>query len=603
LPINLPVSDTEYQLHESVVLVTKTDLYGKITYFNKSFTEVTGFTETELIGNSDNMFRHPDMPQHIVDDMWELLTADNNWQGTVKHRRKNGDYFWVEANVTPLYEQNKKIGYVSLRYKASKEQIARALENIKSGREKKITHTIPKPFNAGNAAEIQARLTKRIMALETYRDSIDQEQIIAAAYMNNLIAVDKLQDPAVQFYLKPAANFSGDLIAIARTPDNKLHLMLADSTGHGLYAALAAMPVIHPFYSMTGKGFNISVIAQEINKKVRASLPVSHFVAAIIVSIDSARHMVEVWSGGCPPPFILNSRGERVYQFKPRHLAMGILPPEQFDASVEYYSYDNDDSSLVMFSDGVIEMENEDGERFGVESLLEAVQVEGSTTRWNQAMRRIESYCGDNDHEKDDIALMMVRCESGPNYAMNEILPKKESEEIIDGNVVWRFEMMLTMQQIRKLNVVPLLLEIVQRIEKDKERGGEIFMVLSELFNNALDHGVLKLASSLKHSEDGMEKYFEERAERLANINTGHIQLNLQKVLGEDGSALLRIQVIDSGEGFDFERVSKEVTNNTSLHGRGVVLLFNVCRSVQYFNGGSEVVVEFDLNKSTHKSD
>jgi anti-sigma regulatory factor (Ser/Thr protein kinase) len=123
-------------------------------------------------------------------------------------------------------------------------------------------------------------------------------------------------------------------------------------------------------------------------------------------------------------------------------------------------------------------------------------------------------------------------------------------------------------------------------------------MVLSELFNNALDHGVLKLDSKLKRSEDGMEKYFEERAERLANSQTGHIQLNLKKVPGKDGNELLRIQVIDSGDGFDYERVSKDVAANTSLHGRGVVLLYHVCRSVQFFSGGSEVVVEFDLNKS-----
>jgi hypothetical protein len=254
-----------------------------------------------------------------------------------------------------------------------------------------------------------------------------------------------------------------------------------------------------------------------------------------------------------------------------------------------------------MFSDGVIEMENEEGERFGVENLLEVVQVADSTTRWNQTIQKIESYCFENDHEKDDIALMMVRCESGPNYVLNTQLPKKEikeTEELIDGNAVWQFELMLTMQQIKKLNVVPLLLEIVQRIEKDEERGGEIFMVLSELFNNALDHGVLKLDSKLKRSEDGMEKYFEERAERLANSQTGHIHLNLKKVLGKDGSELLRIQVIDSGDGFDYERVSKDVAANTSLHGRGVVLLYHVCRSVQFFNGGSEVVVEFDLNKS-----
>jgi anti-sigma regulatory factor (Ser/Thr protein kinase) len=305
--------------------------------------------------------------------------------------------------------------------------------------------------------------------------------------------------------------------------------------------------------------------------------------------------MVEVWSGGCPPPFIINAQGDREYQFKPHHLAMGILPPELFDASVEYYSYDGNEKSLVMFSDGVIEMENAEGKLFGEERLLEVVRADDDIRRWNQTILEIESYSGDNANANDDIALMMVRCESGPNYTLNKVLPKIQTEEINDGNVVWQFELMLTMQQIKKLNLVPLLLEIVQMVEKNSKLSGDIFMVLSELVNNALDHGLLKLESSLKHSEEGMEKYYEERAMRLANIDHGHIQLNIKKVLREVGSAFLRIQVKDSGEGFDVERISPQVAANTKRHGRGISLLYHVCHSVQYFNRGTEVVVEFDL--------
>jgi PAS domain S-box-containing protein len=596
LRTNLPISTAEYHLPEGVVLVSKTDLYGKFIYCNKAFTEICGYAESDLIGKMDNVLRHPDTPQQFVNDMWLFITADHHWHGIIKHRRKNGEYFWVEANITPLYENNKKVGYLSLRYKATREQIEKALENYNSVRSGKSVQTIPGNYTANYVADLQERLVKRIMALEAYQDNIDQEQKIAAVYMNNLIAIDKLKDTAVQFYLKPAANFSGDLIAIARTPDSKLHLMLADSTGHGLYAALAAMPVIHPFYSMTSKGFNISVIAQEINKKVRDSLPVSHFVAAIIVSIDPASQMVEVWSGGCPPPFIINALGECEYQFKPNHLAMGILPPEQFDASVEYFSYDGNDNSLIMFSDGVIELENAKGELFGVERLLEAMQTKDDTSRWNQTIREIESYSGDNANANDDIALMMVRCESGPKYTLNKALPKIQPEEINDGNVIWQFELTLTMQQIKKLNLVPLLLEIVQIIEKDSKLNGDIFMVLSEIVNNALDHGLLKLESGLKHSEEGMEKYYEERAKRLADIDDGHIQLNIKKVLREEGNIFLRIQVKDSGEGFDVERISHQLVANSTRHGRGISLLYHVCHSVQYFNGGTEVVVEFDLH-------
>jgi serine phosphatase RsbU (regulator of sigma subunit)/anti-sigma regulatory factor (Ser/Thr protein kinase) len=444
--------------------------------------------------------------------------------------------------------------------------------------------------------ELKYQLADQVSVLEEYHDRSEQELKIAARYMNKLIAVDKLRDTAVQFYLKPAENFSGDLIAIARTPDNRLHLLLADSTGHGLSAALAAMPMIHPFYSMTSKGFTISAIAKEINKKVWQSLPVSHFVAAIIVSIDSVSHMVEVWSGGCPSPFILNSKGECEHLFKPRHLAMGILPPDQFDASVEYYSFEDYDSSLVMFSDGVTELENKNGEQFGLERLLNTVHVADKTERWERAIQEIESYCADSGSGSDDIALMMVQFQNyGRRITQRKTTSDLQAQNSTEGSVVWKFALTLTMHQIRKLDVVPLLLDIVQQIEKDKDQGGEIFMVLSEMFNNALDHGILKLDSSLKHHEEGMEKYFDERATRLAITHSGHIQLNLKKIVNADGSAYLWIRVIDTGNGFDYRKVADRIATDTQRHGRGLTLLYQVCRSVQFLNGGSGVLVEFDL--------
>ena len=448
-------------------------------------------------------------------------------------------------------------------------------------------------------SELKFQLADKVNVLEKYFYRSEQEQRIAAGYMNNLIAVDKLRDVAVQFYLKPAENFSGDLIAIARTPDNRLHLMLADSTGHGLSAALAAMPMIHPFYSMTAKGFTISAIAKEINKKVSQSLPVSHFVAAIVVSIDSVSQMVEVWSGGCPPPFIINSLGGCEYQFKSRHLAMGILSPDEFDASVEYYSYENSGSSLMMFSDGVIELENEHGEQFGTERLLQAICVANKETRWNRTIQAIESYCGSKTSGNDDIAVLMAQCEIGGKRIRRKLNPEQQDQDQTEGDVVWQLALTLTLHQIKKLDVVPLLLDVVQQIEKDKERGGEIFTILSEMFNNALDHGILKLDSALKHHEDGMEKYFDERSRRLEQCETGYIQLNLEKALNADESPFLRIRVIDSGDGFDYQHLAESAAKDTQFHGRGLELLYHVCRSVQFFNGGSEVLVEFDLHNVT----
>ena len=446
--------------------------------------------------------------------------------------------------------------------------------------------------------ELKQQLADKLLVLERYQDRNEQEQRIAVGYMNNLIALNKLRDADVQLYLKPAENFSGDLIALARSPDNRLYLLLADSTGHGLSAALAAMPLIHPFYSMTEKGFNISAIAREINDKVKQSLPVGHFVATILVSVDAKARMVEVWSGGCPPPLILNGKGECEYQFKPRHLAMGILSPEQFDESVEYFSYDGDGYSLMMFSDGVIELENESGEQFGLPRLLQSAQTAEPTARWQSIVDAIEQYGGSKLSGKDDIALVVAQFAfHGKKISKRETLLPVPGQE----NVVWQFALALSMQQIKKTDVVPLLMDIVQQIEKDRERGGEIFMILSELFNNALDHGLLQLDSSLKHHEDGMEKYYDERAIRLAEVDRGQINLNLEKVMTAEGDVFLRIRVKDSGDGFDHLHVATKIAADTLRHGRGIPLLCSICSSVRFLGNGSEVVVNYNLPDEKEK--
>ena len=120
---NLPVTDIEYELREGQSLVSKTDTKGRITYANPSFIETSGFNEEELIGKAHNIVRHPDMPEEAFADMWSTLQSGMPWTGMVKNRRKNGDYYWVLANVTPIMESGRITGYMSVRTKPSREQI------------------------------------------------------------------------------------------------------------------------------------------------------------------------------------------------------------------------------------------------------------------------------------------------------------------------------------------------------------------------------------------------------------------------------------------------------------------------------------------------
>ncbi|SDE93476.1 methyl-accepting chemotaxis sensory transducer with Pas/Pac sensor [Massilia sp. PDC64] len=123
---NLPVTGIEYPLQDGQSIVSKTDTKGRITYVNPTFIEVSGFTEEELIGKAHNIVRHPDMPPAAFADLWQTLQAGEPWTGLVKNRRKNGDFYWVVANVVPIKEEGTTVGYMSVRTRPARDQVERA---------------------------------------------------------------------------------------------------------------------------------------------------------------------------------------------------------------------------------------------------------------------------------------------------------------------------------------------------------------------------------------------------------------------------------------------------------------------------------------------
>ncbi len=123
---NGPVTQQEYIVPEGATLVSTTDLKSRITYCNPSFIEVSGYRREELIGQPHNMIRHPDMPQEAFRDMWATIEGGQPWSALVKNRRKNGDHYWVVANVTPVLEHGEVTGYMSVRTRVTREQVAAA---------------------------------------------------------------------------------------------------------------------------------------------------------------------------------------------------------------------------------------------------------------------------------------------------------------------------------------------------------------------------------------------------------------------------------------------------------------------------------------------
>ena len=129
---NQPVSNREVDVLDDQAIVSKTDLNGNIVYVNPYFMEISGFAEDELIGAPQNIVRHPDMPAAAFADLWASIKQGTPWTGIVKNRCKNGDHYWVRANITPIREHGKTIGYMSVRVKAERHQVAAAEQAYKA---------------------------------------------------------------------------------------------------------------------------------------------------------------------------------------------------------------------------------------------------------------------------------------------------------------------------------------------------------------------------------------------------------------------------------------------------------------------------------------
>jgi aerotaxis receptor len=123
---NLPITSHEYSFAANETLVSVTDTKGRITYCNPAFVHVSGYEQDELLGQPHNLIRHPSMPSEAFRDLWQTITSGLPWTGLVKNRRKNGDFYWVQANVTPLRDGSEIIGFLSVRTLPSREQVESA---------------------------------------------------------------------------------------------------------------------------------------------------------------------------------------------------------------------------------------------------------------------------------------------------------------------------------------------------------------------------------------------------------------------------------------------------------------------------------------------
>jgi CheY-like chemotaxis protein/anti-sigma regulatory factor (Ser/Thr protein kinase) len=455
----------------------------------------------------------------------------------------------------------------------------------------------------GRMLQMQRQLEQKSAELEVYYRASEDEQHVAGHLMKQLVRADSLRDPLLCHWIEPAHNLSGDLVAAARTPAGVLHVLLADGTGHGLAASLNVLPVVDPFYAMTARGYGVAAIAKEINAKIKRWLPVERFVAATFVALDARARTIEVWSGGNPPPFLLDGEGRPIHEFSNTHLPLGVLAPGSFDPLTERVPY-AEDCQLILCSDGAIEAENAAGKQFGRQGLSNAMIGAAPASRLACLKLALERhFAGHPAH--DDISIAIVNCVHEParEACAPDVTPYETdltgdvtaADTVADGE--WSLHTRITARELRYLDLVPLMLGLLKKVHGTQAHHAQLSVILFELVNNALDHGLLTLDSSIKRGPDGMDNFLETRRERLAALRDASIEIGLESIT-YDARAMLRIWVKDTGAGFDYTlRPASATGADAQPHGRGIKLVRQLCESVEYYGCGNVVCALFDLTQ------
>jgi signal transduction histidine kinase len=310
------------------------------------------------------------------------------------------------------------------------------------------------------------------------------------------------------------------------------------------------------------------------------------FCCATLLCLSTDRRVVEVWNGGMPEGYVHEVATGKRTPLVSRHLPLGVLSAELFDDRTEVWPMALGDR-VFLLSDGVLETADANDRLFGVERLQQVFDANREPDRlFDDIEQALVAFRGE---ARDDVSMVEITLRSGlatratgPLYAdSGQSCPR-------DWSVNFEFRA----ETLKHYNPLPYLLQLLLEIHGLRAQSGALYSVMAELYSNALEHGVLGLDSLLKRDAQGFADYYRQRNERLAQLDSGYVRVQVQVAPnGAGGTMTLRIE--DSGPGFDVEKVLARPADTDRLSGRGLSLVRQLSRDIRWSDGGRCVCVEF----------
>lgn len=429
--------------------------------------------------------------------------------------------------------------------------------------------------------ELSQKTFEQKKELDFYRSKTEREHLIVEHIFERALEGNYKVPHLLDFHLSPASMFNGDILLVELGPTGNLYIMMGDFTGHGLAAAVGTLPVSKDFYSMAQKGLAVGDIAIEINEILLKLLPDDMFCAASIIELHNNGKTISIWAGGTPDMYLINDKTQQLTTISSQHMALGILDFDEFDATASNYTVSSQER-LIVFTDGVVEISDQNENMFGYDRLIDLI-TDINYQELSKIIEELNLFSGDAEQD-DDISILSLRCD-----AVNSNLEHLENEY---SKLPHSFSLTLDAQAIKSSDPVLEVIDIITQIPGVEEHRSTIYLLLSEAYNNALEHGLLELSSTIKDHEDGFMDYYQQRDQKLTELTTGEITITANYMPEQ---TLVYLTVIDSGKGFDVNK-DKADKDSDREHGRGFLLLNELASSVEYNDVGNQMTIGYKLD-------
>ncbi|NRB39236.1 MAG: SpoIIE family protein phosphatase [Pseudomonadales bacterium] len=434
--------------------------------------------------------------------------------------------------------------------------------------------------------ELYKNMEKQNQALIYHQKHDEDERNMVQSIFDNFYLHQFDDKQRLKQHISPKSLFNGDILLTVKSPTEGLYIMMGDVTGHGLPAAVAAIPVYSAFRSMASRGVSIGVIAAELNKVLHHLLPPHIMLAATILEVNASGKRVTVWSGGMPPGIIADKEGCIVDFIHSKHAPLSVMDDDEFCQDVMLFKLKTTDR-IYLQTDGIIESNNRHGDMFGEKRLNDLFDCQ-HPDMFQRILNALDDFT-EGTEQDDDISLI-------------ELSAPQEQEECERSTPIqakplkaipWQVNSTLKAYELQNTEPVTQMLKLLGHAIGLNVHQDYLSTILSEMFNNALEHGLLALDSSLKSTEDGYFEYYCQRKKRLQKLTEGFIKI---QVTFCPQQAQVSIQVSQSGEGFDAPPDSSaQSLDSNQTFGRGISIIRNLCLSYCYSDEGRTATAVYQL--------